>query len=229
MVKTILLTSFQTWLPHQKSNASDDLLVNIQQESKRFKQQGISLRVLRQLPVNVFTASDLAIAKITQLQPDVVICCGMAESRSQLTVEAAATPRYLVAQAYWFIYYWALQNILSMKGLTYCLPDFFGHETNLKTQVLTTSVDLEELLKGCSHTQISYDAGKFVCEGLYYYVLSYLRDYSPKTGCIFVHVPVLTPENLSSILSEFCLIMHTMAIWAKTPHQNPSRKTTTAA
>ncbi|MEQ8757262.1 MAG: peptidase C15 [Coleofasciculus sp. G1-WW12-02] len=229
MSTTILLTSFQTWLPHHKSNASDDLLLKIQQESNPFQEQAISLTYLRQLPVDVFPASDLAIAEIEHLQPDVVICCGMAESRSRLTVEAGATPRYLITQVYWLVYYIVLQEIFSFKGLSYYLSAFLGNKTNIETHFLNTSVDLEELLQGLTETEISYNAGKFVCEGLYYQVLSYLRDYSPTTGCIFVHVPLLTPENLSTILTDFRLIISRIAVWAIIQRQNQIRETTTAA
>jgi pyroglutamyl-peptidase len=229
MSTTILLTSFQTWLPHQKSNASDDLLLKLQAESNLFQDQAISLTFLRQLPVDVFPASDLAIAKIEHLQPDVVICCGMAQSRSRLTVEAGATPRYLVAQVYWFIYYLLLQPILSLKGLSYCLPAFFGNETSFETQLLKTAVDLEKLVEGLTETEISHDAGKFVCEGLYYQLLRYFQDYSPTTGCIFVHVPVLTPENLATILTDFRLIISRIALWSTLQHQSRRRDATTAA
>ncbi|EDX72346.1 hypothetical protein MC7420_1015 [Coleofasciculus chthonoplastes PCC 7420] len=223
------MTSFQTWLPHQKSNASDDLLLKLQAENDSFPDQTISLTFLRQLPVDVFPASDLAIAKIEHLQPDVVICCGMAESRSRLTVEAGATPRYLVAQVYWFIYYLLLQPILSLKGLSYCLPAFFGNETSFETQLLKTAVDLEKLVEGLTETEISHDAGKFVCEGLYYQLLRYFQDYSPTTGCIFVHVPVLTPENLATILTDFRLIISRIALWSNLQHQSRRRDATTAA
>ncbi|MEQ9481756.1 peptidase C15 [Coleofasciculus sp. F4-SAH-05] len=229
MPTTILLTSFQTWLPDQKSNASDDLLLKLQAENDPFPDQAIFLTFLRQLPVDVFPASDLAIAQIEHLQPDVVICCGMAESRSQLTVEAGATPRYVVAQVYWFIYYIVLQKIFSFQGLSYCLSALLGSKTNFKTHFLKTAVDLEDLVEGLTETEMSYDAGKFVCEGLYYQVLSYLRDYAPTTGCIFVHVPVLTPENISPIMTDFRLILSRLAIWVTIQRQNQRIDTTTAA
>jgi pyroglutamyl-peptidase len=72
MHKKILLTSFQTWLPHQVSNSSDDLLAKIQDEAFL----SASLTFLRQLPVDVLLASQKAIATIQVLQPHVVICCG---------------------------------------------------------------------------------------------------------------------------------------------------------
>ncbi len=167
----ILLTSFQTWLPHQNSNASDDLLFKIAQ----FDNLVPSLTFLRQLPVDVAEASRRVLSKIEELQPDGIICCGMAECRTNLTVESCAT---------------------------------------CKDDLLKTSVDLEKLVAESVGTEISHDAGKFVCEGLYYEVLSYLRSRNLHTCCIFVHVPVLTPENLPAILADFQLIIEKVASFA---------------
>ncbi|VEP17692.1 Peptidase C15 pyroglutamyl peptidase I [Hyella patelloides LEGE 07179] len=81
---TILLTSFTTWLPHQKSNSSDDLLNIVEKQNK------YNCYYLRQLPVEIETASKQAIAIIKKIQPSAIICCGMAESRFQLTIESHA-------------------------------------------------------------------------------------------------------------------------------------------
>jgi pyroglutamyl-peptidase len=167
----ILLTSFQTWLAHQRSNASDDLLEEIAQ----LNSLSPSLTFLRQLPVDVPQSSRRVIDKIEELQPDVIICCGMAECRTKLTVESCAT----------------------------CNND-----------LLKTSVSLEKLVAELASTEISHDAGKFVCEGLYYEVLSYLRSRNLHTCCIFVHVPVLTPENLPAIVADFRLIIENVASFA---------------
>ena len=88
MKTKILLTSFQTWLPHQKSNSSDDLLAEIQ---KLNYSHDFSLSFLRNLPVNVELASKMLIAEIERTQPDVIICCGMAEKRDKLTLESNAS------------------------------------------------------------------------------------------------------------------------------------------
>ena len=159
MNKKILLTSFQTWLPHQVSNAADDLLIPIQESSF----SAGDLIFLRQLPVQVSQASQQVIAMIEQLQPDGVICCGMAESRQQLTLESNAT--------------WQ--------------------------ERLYTSVNLEELVAKLAHTQISHNAGKFVCEGLYYHVLTYLKEFRPQSQGLFVHVPLLHGNNFSNVLADF--------------------------
>ena len=165
----LLLTSFQTWLPHQKSNSSDDLL----QEIVKSDLQKYPLAFLRKLPVDTTQASKMVIKKIQSWQPEGIVCCGMAESRTVLTVESHA-----------------------------CLG-----ETRLDT-----TVDLAKLINPLQCTEISHDAGKFVCEGLYYEVLTYLQREKLKSKCIFVHVPVITKDNVDEIMGEFMLILAGMAV-----------------
>ncbi|WP_373534650.1 peptidase C15 [Microcoleus sp.] len=164
MTTKFLLTSFNTWLPHQKSNSSDDLLAKISQ----IQSLANSLTFLRKLPVDFQEAPNLAIAQINQLQPDIIICCGMAESRQKLTIESCA-----------------------------CCD----------TDMLKTAVNLEPLIADLATTEISHEAGKFVCEALYYAVLKHLADSQLSTKCIFVHVPILTEENADKIIADFLLIL----------------------
>ncbi|AKG24270.1 peptidase C15 [Calothrix sp. 336/3] len=169
MSKRFLLTSFDIWLPHHQSNSSDDLLTQVS------KLEGIShdLTCLRLLPVDIALASSQVIEKIRELQPQAIICCGMAEKRSQLTVESNAS---------------------------------------CGEAVLQTTVDLQNLLALSENVGISHDCGKFICEGLYYSVLDYLNRQQIKVPCIFVHVPILTEDNLSEITRDFLLIIHQLAL-----------------
>lgn len=160
MTSKILLTSFQTWMPHQNSNAADDLLDIVQRRG--FNSQDLSF--LRKLAVDIPQASGSAIDNINKIEPDLVICCGMAESREILTIESNATNR--------------------------------GDR-------LYTSVDVEKLVSNLAITEKSDNAGKFVCEGLYFQVLKHLQKYHPHSKCIFVHVPVLTDNNCEGIISDF--------------------------
>ncbi len=164
MKPRIFLTSFQTWLPHQKSNSADDLLAEITEQDFSL----CSLILLRKLPVDTLAAGKLVIDEIAKQQPDAVICCGMAESRGKLTVESNARCE------------------------------------NVK---IYTSFDLDKLVAQLSDTEISHDAGNFVCEGLYYQVLNYLQQFSPQIPCIFVHVPIISPENITTMLLDFKLIL----------------------
>ncbi|MEH2254918.1 pyroglutamyl-peptidase I family protein [Nostoc sp.] len=94
MKKRILLTSFDIWLKDQQSNSSDDLLLEV---SKLDLIQH-DLTFLRQLPVDVQLASTLVMEKIKAIQPDYIICCGMAASRTQLSMEAVASCGEIVLQ-----------------------------------------------------------------------------------------------------------------------------------
>ncbi len=168
MNRKILFTSFTTWLPDQKSNSSDDLL----QEILDLHPQYVA-SFLRQLPVDIELASKSAIAKIAELQPDIIICCGMAQSRSQLTVEAKASDR---------------------------------------DEWLNTRVNLHQLIAGIDGIEISYDAGKFVCEGLYYSVLKYLQDSQLSSHCIFVHIPLLSQDNLAEVKNSFLAVAQRLTL-----------------
>jgi pyroglutamyl-peptidase len=207
MNKKILLTSFQTWLPHQISNSSDDLLEKIAQ----LDTLSPSLSFLRELPVDVAEASRRVIAKIEELQPDSIICCGMAERRSTLTVESCATCRDALPRIRLYNHCLSICKSLRLKGLQDFLPSLFGINDKPDSILIKTWVELEKLLAETAGTEISHDAGKFVCEGLYYEVLKYLRKHNLNSSCIFVHVPVLTPENSPSIVADFQMIIDKIA------------------
>jgi len=169
MKKRILLTSFDIWLPHQQSNSSDDLLIEV----GKLNSVVYNLTFLRQLPVDVQLASSQVKAKIEVVQPNYIILCGMAESRKKLSVEKIAS---------------YAENILQ------------------------TTVDLEQLVTEATAIEISHDCGKFVCDGLYYSILDYLRQHQLTIGCIFVHVPVLSSENFGAIFADFLLIVDKLAL-----------------
>jgi len=118
--------------------------------------------------VDVERASAAVIATIKAIDPDIAIACGMAESRTLLSLERRAR--------------W-------------------------DEHTLTTTVDVDGLLAYLSNAVVSEDAGQFVCEGLYYRLLSYLGE---RTPCLFVHVPVLAVENRPSIVSDFCALMRAL-------------------
>jgi pyroglutamyl-peptidase len=177
MQKRILLTSFDIWLSDQQSNSSDDLLL----ELAKMASLPHHLFFLRRLRVDVQIASSEVIAKINDLQPDYVICCGMAASRQKLSVEVMARST----------------NIAPEDG---------------KEKVLQTTVEIEKLITGTTAVEISYDCGKFVCEGLYYSVLEYLSQSQLTIPCIFIHVPILNQENLVGIIADFVLIINNLAL-----------------
>lgn len=191
MQKKILLTSFDIWLSQQESNSSDDLLLGL----AKMASLSHDLKFLHRLPVDVQLASSLVIAKINELQPDYIICCGMAASRSQLSVEVLASRT----------------STLPVESTN--SADILPQESrNSPENILQTRVDLEKLLVGTAAVEISYDCGKFVCEGLYYSVLDYLHQSQLSIKCIFVHVPIFNPENLPKIIADFIVIINNLAL-----------------
>lgn len=179
MSKTVLITSFATWKKHQLVNSSDELLEAVSQTYSLPP----SVYLLRQLPVNTPVAREIAIAQVRRLQPQVMLCCGMAESRENLSLE--------------------LQAVVS-------------------NQILQTSIHLTKLIKDLSYSEISHDAGRFVCNSFYYSMMDYFRmnnsinDSSVndsqgsdlECACLFIHVPLLTNLNRSQILMDFCKILN---------------------
>lgn len=163
--RQFLLTSFTTWLPHHVSNASDDLLCKL----KHLDFSPHSLEYLRLLPVETEQASQQVITKIQELQPDIILCCGMSEKRQFLSLERQAA---------------------------------------LGKQVYQTKINLDQLLSDLPQIIISDDAGKFVCEGLYHSVLSYLETQKLTAKCVFAHVPLLHSGNIESIVNDFVEIIH---------------------
>jgi pyroglutamyl-peptidase len=159
-----LLTSFQTWLPHQKSNSSDDLLEAF--SSKEIPD--ISFAYLRRLPVDIFLASQQVINEIDRDRFKTIVCCGMAESREKLTIESNA---------------------------------------NHLGEQIHSRVDLNALVKDLAFTSVSHDAGRFVCEGLYFHVLDRIRKKQLSSSCIFVHVPIITEQNRQIIIADFLQII----------------------
>jgi pyroglutamyl-peptidase len=163
-----LLTSFQPWLPHHQSNASDDLIeILTTQEIPH-----LSLFFLRQLPVDITLATQQVLQEVDRSFYEIIICCGMAESRTNLTIESNA--------------------------------NYLGEQIHC-------SIDLKELAKELTFTTISHDAGRFVCEGLYFQILNYLKQKQIYSSCLFLHIPILTPKNRDYILNDVMAIIQKLA------------------
>jgi pyroglutamyl-peptidase len=164
-LQSILLTSFATWKAEQLSNSSDDLLATLL-ERNLFGQE---VHLLRQIPVDFELAPRRVLLAIDQIQPQAVICCGMAETRSRLSIE--------------------------IKGKS-------------ETREIYTQLDVDHLVQDRLLTEISHDAGKFVCNHLYYSVLTHLQSHQPHTHGLFIHVPILNPKNLDPIVQDFTAILN---------------------
>lgn len=167
----LLITTFDTWLPHQHSNAADDL---IQQAIDRQDFPPETL-LLRHLPVDTAAASLPVFHYIERFRPTVILCCGMAESRSRLSLEQQATLN--------------------------------GHTRQ-------TALPLAAWCETLPVTDLSHDAGQFVCNDLYYQVLGYSSvpatpSMSRQTcHAAFLHVPPLTLANRLPYAQDLAAIVN---------------------
>jgi pyroglutamyl-peptidase len=84
-------------------------------------------------------------------------------------------------------------------------------QATVSEETLTTKIDLHCLTSGLPMTEVSHDAGRFVCNTLYFHMLRHLGRQAQKHHCIFAHVPVLTPKNTQPVKSDFLSIIDRMA------------------
>lgn len=75
------------------------------------------------------------------------------------------------------------------------------------TYVLETAVDTHRLLKNTCLSEISNDAGAYVCNDLYYSVLEKIKMDNLPTDAVFLHIPVLIPATRAFILKDFLSVL----------------------
>ncbi len=109
----LLLTTFAPWKAHQPSNASDDLVHRLLQTNAL----PLDVAVMRQIPVSFDLAPCRVIAKMVELQPRVVVCCGMAETNTHLALELNGKSPHRVLKTSL-----ALQRLLAGTCLTQISP-----------------------------------------------------------------------------------------------------------
>jgi pyroglutamyl-peptidase len=76
---------------------------------------------------------------------------------------------------------------------------------------LQTSAAVCTLLSGTRLSEISEDAGSYVCNHLYYSVLKFIDQANWPTVAIFIHVPLLSAANKKLIFDDFVAITAQLA------------------
>jgi pyroglutamyl-peptidase len=149
MSTQFLITTFTTWLPHQRSNAADDLI-------DRVAQAGLpaGTELLRHLPVDSQESWTIVEAAMQRFRPARIIACGMAESRDRLCLEQQA---------------------------------------RRDDRIRRSAIDFAPWATRLQLGELSFDAGDFVCNDLYFSILEAIDQdsYGCETKALFVHVPPL--------------------------------------
>lgn len=70
-----------------------------------------------------------------------------------------------------------------------------------------TSLDLASIAAELPWTEISHDAGDYVCNALYYDVLDHVQKHRLNIQCLFVHVPPLTHYNREPVMQDFAIVL----------------------
>ena len=78
-------------------------------------------------------------------------------------------------------------------------------------KTLYTSIDLQRLLKHTQLSEISYDAGSYVCNALYYSVLESIQAHNLPTAAIFAHIPILRGACKRLVQDDFLSITQQLA------------------
>lgn len=204
MNRPILITTFQPWRVHQRSNSSDDL-VSAAYDRGLLPQ---SAAWLRHVPVSFDLAPVRVESEVMRLRPGAVICCGMAETRSRLSIETQA--KRLPSDA-------DLSNSACESSFQMSSFGVSGdkHAEALSgyggTGTMRTSADINALMADTVLSEVSEDAGTYVCNHLYYNVLDLADRVSWTMMGVFIHIPIVTFSNRDFLVRDFALIVDRIA------------------
>ncbi|MFE4105676.1 pyroglutamyl-peptidase I family protein [Almyronema epifaneia] len=139
----------------------------------------------------------------------------------QLPVSFQLAPAEVIAKIVWF----------QPRCVICCGMAENRHQLSLErqgicnNQPLQTSLHLPTLLQGTGLTEISEDAGTYVCNHLYFQVLQFLKQKSVNCQALFVHVPPLNQANLLTIAQDFCQILRQLSTQLDQFHEALSTST----
>jgi len=176
---SILITAFEPF-GGDASNISDDILQAISQDVIADDHDVTFLT----LPVSRSDALSELVAAIETHRPDTVVCLGQDNDRSELCIEKVA-----------------------VNLCCYRIPDNAGEQPgdepvveNGPTAYFST-LPIDALIKCLTAegipASVSYSAGTFVCNSLFYGLMHHLENERPETRGGFVHVPREYATNLA--------------------------------
>jgi pyroglutamyl-peptidase len=188
----ILFTGFE---PFENStlNPSQEVLNHLDSES--FVRHVIKTCLL---PVDTMSAPNILLRKIDEVSPDIVICLGQATGRSSISLEKVA-----------------------INQLDFRIPDNQGNQVHSKVieeygqDAYFASLPLE-LLHECLSAagipcEISFSAGTYLCNQVFYTLMHHIRSDQPSILGGFLHFPALPQQvvqagkNLPSMSLEMDL------------------------
>ena len=184
----ILVTGFNPF-NNQKINPSLELLNALNDNYKNNK--------IIKLNLNVEYKKDgeLLINKIKEVNPDVVLLLGEAGGRKNVSLEYMA---------------------INMDSAT--IPDNKGelilHQEIIKNAPLAykSTINIDKVIKDLNGEKfnISYHAGTYICNDIYYRSLNYIYENNLNIKCGFVHFPFLKEQTVDKYKGYYSLTLDEM-------------------
>ena len=182
----LLLTGFE---PFDGGNINPSQLVAERLACEGLEGMAVTVRVL---PVDTQQAPGLAVAEVTEVQPDVVIMLGLASSRPVLAVERVAI------------------NLLDFR-----IPDNAGQQVvdGVVAQdgpaAYFATLPVRRMVEAAQAAgvpaELSLSAGAYLCNQVMYAALHAIavRGWAVKAG--FVHLPALPEMAVGKAMASMCL------------------------
>ena len=161
----LLITAFQPF-DNRETNVSKEVVDKLDTSNMPF------IIIKQTLPVSL-VSSFLAIKKtIEEEKPDVILLCGEAISRRKISLE-------LEAKNY------VGRSIDPLDEIRTPNHQVIENGPSKITSIFPISYLQNLLFTNLVQSQISTDAGSYICNALYYQVMYYY----PKISCLFIHFP----------------------------------------
>lgn len=173
-MKNILITGFEPF-DNDAVNPSALLLESL---SKKNSKHTLHFQCL---PVTFKESFNLLADKIEEFKPDVLIMTGFAKSRNKISIEKIAIN-------------WIDARIPDNNGIT------ISNQLILENSIagIFSTFPIEEIYKNLGEEfEVSYSAGTFVCNYLYYQSLSHF-----KIPQVFIHLPGNSSLNNEEIFNS---------------------------
>lgn len=168
----ILMTCFQPFA----GNSTNSSLELLKKMPKSYKNHKIYQLIL---DVAYVEAGQKVIEEIKKIHPDLILLFGQAGGRSCLTIE-------------YFALNMRSSEIEDNRGVVLTMEEILK-DGDL---ALKTTLPLDRI-KDCvgNLLKLSYHAGTYVCNDVYYQVLHFLKEYELEIPCGFLHIPYLKEQG----------------------------------
>ena len=166
----ILISGFK---PFNQENINPSILI-----ANKLKETHKDIEVI-ELNVEYNNDSNKLLNKIRQSNPNIIILLGQAGGRSKISLE-----------------YFALNMqsapIKDNKG-ELILNRTINENGN---EAYKSTIDLKQIVSDINEEQlaISYHAGTFICNEIYYNALKYIQDNNLNIPCVFIHIPYIKEQ-----------------------------------